>query len=212
MTYQPREFTADAKRKPAAHPQLFAPKKGSRRKAPLISIVVPVKDEENAVRPFVERVSEVLEGIVRKDDWEILFVDDGSTDETIVAIAAAHLRDPRVRAISLSRNFGKEAAISAGLEHARGQAVVPMDVDMQDPPEVLVEMVAKWREGYEMVFGVRRNRDSDSLSKRMTAGPLLSRSQLALERQDSRECRGLPPARQESGRRDPHDFPNATAS
>ena len=170
MTYQPREFTADAKRKPAAHPQLFAPKKGSRRKAPLISIVVPVKDEENAVRPFVERVSEVLEGIVRKDDWEILFVDDGSTDETIVAIAAAHLRDPRVRAISLSRNFGKEAAISAGLEHARGQAVVPMDVDMQDPPEVLVEMIAKWREGYEMVFGVRRNRASDSVSKRMTAG------------------------------------------
>jgi glycosyltransferase involved in cell wall biosynthesis len=170
VTYQPREFTADAKRKPAAHPQLFAPKKGSRRKAPLISIVVPVKDEENAVRPFVERVSEVLEGIVRKDDWEILFVDDGSTDETIVAIAAAHLRDPRVRAISLSRNFGKEAAISAGLEHARGQAVVPMDVDMQDPPEVLVEMIAKWREGYEMVFGVRRNRASDSVSKRMTAG------------------------------------------
>ena len=204
MTYQPREFTADAKRKPAAHPQLFAPKKGSRRKAPLISIVVPVKDEENAVRPYVERVSEVLEGIVRKDDWEILFVDDGSTDETIVAIAAAHLRDPRVRAISLSRNFGKEAAISAGLEHARGQAVVPMDVDMQDPPEVLVEMIAKWREGYEMVFGVRRNRAQQLRLEAHDGWALLSRSQLDLEQQDSRECRGLPPARQESGRRDPH--------
>ena len=98
-----------------------------------------------------------------------MFVDDGSNDETIAAIAAAHFREPRVRAISLSRNFGKEAAITAGLEHARGEAVVPMDVDMQDPPEVLVEMVAKWREGYEMVFGVRRNRATDSVSKRMTA-------------------------------------------
>ena len=104
-----------------------------------------------------------------KQDWEILFVDDGSTDETIAAIAAAHFREPRVRALSLSRNFGKEAAISAGLDHARGQAVVPMDVDMQDPPEVLIEMVEKWRKGYEMVFGVRRNRASDSLPKRLTA-------------------------------------------
>jgi glycosyltransferase involved in cell wall biosynthesis len=136
---------------------------------PLISVVVPVKDEENSVRPFVEQVSAVLEDVASKH-WEILFVDDGSTDETIAAIAAAHFGEPRVRAISLSRNFGKEAAISAGLEHARGQAVVPMDVDMQDPPEVLVEMVAKWREGYEMVFGVRRNRESDSAAKRMTAG------------------------------------------
>ena len=170
MTYQPGEFTADPKRKASARPTSFAPRKTVRRTTPLISVVVPVKDEENAIRPFVERVSEVLQRIVRKEDWEILFVDDGSTDETIAAIAAAHFRDPRVRAISLSRNFGKEAAITAGLEHARGQAVVPMDVDMQDPPEVLAEMVAKWREGYEMVFGVRRNRESDSAAKRMTAG------------------------------------------
>ncbi len=167
MTYQPRDFTADAK---PATPKSFAPQKGSRRKAPLISVVVPVKDEENGVRPFVERVSEILSQIAGKQDWEILFVDDGSTDETVAAIAAAHFREPRVRALSLSRNFGKEAAISAGLEHARGQAVVPMDVDMQDPPEVLVEMVDRWREGYEMVFGVRRNRASDSLPKRLTAG------------------------------------------
>ena len=170
MTYQPREFAADARRKPSARPQSFAPRGAARPTAPLISVVVPVKDEENAIRPFVERVSKVLQKIVHKDDWEILFVDDGSSDETIAAIAAAHFRDPRVRAISLSRNFGKEAAMTAGLEHAGGQAVVPKDVDMQDPPEVLVEMVAKWREGYEMVFGVRRNRASDSVSKRMTAG------------------------------------------
>ena len=170
MTYQPREFIADRKRRPSARPQSFAARKTSRRSAALISVIVPVKDEEDGITPFVDRVSAILRQIVRKDDWEILFVDDGSTDETLAAIAAAHLREPRVRAVSLSRNFGKEAAITAGLEHARGQAVVPMDVDMQDPPEVLVEMVAKWREGYEMVFGVRRNRASDSVSKRMTAG------------------------------------------
>ena len=137
-------------------------------RVPQLSVIVPVKDEENGVRPFVEQVSAVLDQVAG-EDWEILFVDDGSTDETIAAIAAAHFREPRVRALSLSRNFGKEAAISAGLEHARGQAVVPMDVDLQDPPEVLVEMVAKWREGYEMVFGVRRDRTSDSLPKRLTA-------------------------------------------
>lgn len=169
MTYQPREFTADAKRKRTA-PKSFAPHKSARRRQPLISVVVPVKNEENGIRPFVERVSGVLQEVAGREDWEILFVDDGSTDETIAAIAAAHFREPRVRAISLSRNFGKEAAITAGLEHACGQAVVPMDVDMQDPPEMLVEMVAKWREGFEMVFGVRRNRASDSMSKRMTAG------------------------------------------
>lgn len=144
-------------------------KRAALGKAPVLSVIAPVKNEEDAIAPFVERASAILNQITDAGEWEILFVDDGSTDETIAAIAAAHVGEPRVRAISLSRNFGKEAAITAGLEHARGDAVVPMDVDMQDPPEVLVEMVAKWREGYEMVFGVRRNRSSDSLLKRLTA-------------------------------------------
>src|SRR5438874_5041327 len=135
----------------------------------MISVVVPVKNEESGIKAFADRVSPILEEIAGDEGWEILFVDDGSTDETIAAIAAAHYCDSRVRALSLSRNFGKEAAISAGLDHARGKAVVPMDVDLQDPPEVLVEMAAKWREGYDMVFGVRRNRASDSLAKRLTA-------------------------------------------
>ena len=138
------------------------------RPAPLISVIVPVRNEEDAIAPFVSRVGEVLRGIAA-DDWEILFIDDGSTDQTLCAIMAAHLEQPRVRAIALSRNFGKEAALSAGLDHARGRAVVPMDVDMQDPPEVLPEMVEKWRNGYEMVFGVRRCRNSDALPKRLTA-------------------------------------------
>ncbi|MEA3059608.1 MAG: polyisoprenyl-phosphate glycosyltransferase, partial [Sphingomonadales bacterium] len=138
--------------------------------APLLSVVAPVKDEEDGILPFVERVGAILDGIAEDSGWEILFVDDGSSDATLAAIVAANLADPRVRGLSLSRNFGKEAALSAGLDHARGNAVIPMDVDMQDPPEVLPEMVAKWREGHEMVFGVRRNRDSDGWAKRLTAG------------------------------------------
>jgi len=137
---------------------------------PLISVVVPVKNEEAAIFRFVERVSAVLDGIATNESWEILFIDDGSTDQTLAAIVAARMREPRVRALSLSRNFGKEAALSAGLDHARGRAVIPMDVDMQDPPEVLPEMVAKWLDGYEMVFGVRRCRATDSFAKRLTAG------------------------------------------
>ena len=137
--------------------------------APLLSVVVPVKNEEDGILPFVERAGAILDSIAADAGWEIMFVDDGSTDATLAAIVACNLSDPRVRGLSLSRNFGKEAALSAGLDHARGAAVIPMDVDMQDPPEVLPEMVAKWREGHEMVFGVRRCRTSDPLPKRLTA-------------------------------------------
>jgi len=138
--------------------------------APMLSVVVPVKNEEEAILPFVERVGAVLDAVTADGGWEILFVDDGSSDATLAAIVALNLSDARVRGLSLSRNFGKEAALSAGLDHARGSAVIPMDVDMQDPPEVLPEMVAKWREGHEMVFGLRRSRAEDSLTKRITAG------------------------------------------
>jgi glycosyltransferase involved in cell wall biosynthesis len=134
-----------------------------------LSVIVPVKDEEQGIVPFVARVSPILDGLFPDGAWEILFIDDGSEDSTLAAIHAANYREPRVRALSLSRNFGKEAALSAGLDHAAGDAVVPMDVDLQDPPEVLGEMLEKWREGYEVVYGVRRNRSTDSLPKRLTA-------------------------------------------
>lgn len=138
---------------------------------PVLSIVVPVKDEEDAVATFVERVKGCLAAV---DDpasgaFEILFVDDGSTDSTLQMIRSAHQADPRVRAISLSRNFGKEAALSAGLDHARGEAVIPMDVDLQDPPEVLGDMIAQWRKGFDVVCGIRTDRGTDSLPKRLTA-------------------------------------------
>lgn len=141
---------------------------------PLLSLIVPVKDEQAGIAPFVARVGAVLDGLRDPADggavsWEILFVDDGSRDATLAAILAANRADGRVRALSLSRNFGKEAALSAGIDHARGEAVIPIDVDLQDPPEVMADMLARWREGFDVVYGVRRNRTSDSLPKRMTA-------------------------------------------
>jgi glycosyltransferase involved in cell wall biosynthesis len=140
---------------------------------PLISIIVPVKDEQDGVGPFVARVAPVLDTLREEDGspapWEILFVDDGSQDATLAAIILANRADPRVRGLSLSRNFGKEAALSAGLDTARGRAVVPIDVDLQDPPEVIPDMVAGWRGGFDVVYGVRRNRETDSLPKRLTA-------------------------------------------
>jgi glycosyltransferase involved in cell wall biosynthesis len=135
------------------------------------SLVIPVKDEEEAIDHCLAQLVPVLESM---DDpaarsFEILFVDDGSTDRTLEAIRKAHAADPRIRGISLSRNFGKEAALSAGLDAARGKGVVPLDVDLQDPPEALPKMVAKWREGNDVVYGVRDNRETDSLPKRLTA-------------------------------------------
>ena len=136
---------------------------------PLVTIIAPVKDEEAAIAGFVTRVRAVLDALREPDGWEILFVDDGSSDATLPAIMAANRADPRIRAISLSRNFGKEAALTAGLDHAGGQAVIPLDVDLQDPPEVIGEMIREWRAGHDVVYGVRRNRTSDSLPKRITA-------------------------------------------
>ena len=140
---------------------------------PVLSLIAPVKDEEEAIAPFLARVAPILDGLFAEAGpegaWEILFVDDGSEDNTLAAILKAHQSDKRVRALSLSRNFGKEAALTAGLDHAAGQAVIPIDVDLQDPPEVIGAMLARWREGYEVVYGVRTNRESDSLPKRLTA-------------------------------------------
>lgn len=141
------------------------------KKTPVLSVVVPVKDEQDGIMPFLERVRPILDEALgaNQETWEIIFVDDGSTDATLAAIILAQKQDERVRAISLSRNFGKEPALSAGLDRARGQAVVPIDVDLQDPPEVLGDMIAKWRAGADVVYGVRRNRTTDSLPKRLTA-------------------------------------------
>lgn len=133
----------------------------------LISIVIPVLNEEESVNPFVDAIGPLLDSTGAS--WELVFVDDGSTDRTVDILLARRLNTPQIRIVKLSRNFGKEAALAAGLDHASGDMVAVMDVDMQDPPELLIEMVARWREGYDVVYGRRVQRTSDSALKRMTA-------------------------------------------
>lgn len=134
---------------------------------PELSIVVPVFNEAAAVELFLATVTPLLEAITA--DWEVLFVNDGSRDGTLALIRAANARDARVRAIDFSRNYGKEIALSAGIDHARGRAVIPMDVDLQDPPELIAEMVARWREGFDVVLAQRSDRSTDTMLKRRTA-------------------------------------------
>jgi glycosyltransferase involved in cell wall biosynthesis len=129
-----------------------------------ISVVVPVYREADNVAPLCRRLVPVLERIT--PHFEILFVDDGSTDDTLAAVRAENARDPRVHAISFSRNFGKEIAIAAGLDHAAGEAVVIMDADLQHPPETIERFVELWRQGYVMVYGQRTDRAGESKVKR----------------------------------------------
>ncbi|MCL4767594.1 MAG: glycosyltransferase family 2 protein [Hyphomicrobiaceae bacterium] len=132
--------------------------------ASLISVVIPVLDESQGLQPLLARLTPVLERI---GAWEIVFVDDGSADGTLDMIRAAHQSDPRVRAVALSRNFGKEIAIAAGLRYARGDAVVIMDADLQHPPEVIEVFEAKWRAGYQVVYGERLDRASAGTVRRL---------------------------------------------
>ncbi|WP_286178285.1 glycosyltransferase family 2 protein [Rhodopirellula sp. JC639] len=135
---------------------------------PRLTLIVPVYNEEDAIEPFLSSVSEKLGGVA--SDLEILFVNDGSTDSTIVVLREISKRDDRIRIIDFARNFGKEAALTAGLDFASGDVVVPIDVDLQDPPELIPTFLDKWREGYDVVYGVRRSRAGDSRAKRITAG------------------------------------------
>jgi len=132
-----------------------------------LSIVVPVFNEEESIDLFIATVAPILEAITPR--WEILFVNDGSRDATLEVIRAAHAQEPRVRGIDFSRNFGKEVALSAGLDFASGRAVVPIDVDLQDPPELIADMVAQWRAGFDVVLAQRVDRSSDGVMKRSTA-------------------------------------------
>lgn len=132
--------------------------------APVLSIVIPVFNEAAslpAVRQSLERVLQEL-----RLAYEVILIDDGSTDDSWSAISVWHRADNRVRGVRFARNFGKEAALSAGLLHSRGAAVVLMDSDLQHPPEVIPAFVEKWREGYEMVYAVRTSREGDSALRR----------------------------------------------
>ena len=133
-----------------------------------LSLVIPVYNEFEAVQPFIDKVADVLDA---HDEikYELLFVNDGSTDGTLEKLVDIQHRNSRIKVVDLSRNFGKEAALTAGLKLAAGQVVVPIDVDLQDPPELIIEMLAKWHEGYEVVLARRANRDSDTWVKRASA-------------------------------------------
>lgn len=134
----------------------------------LLSVVVPMYNEEEGVELFFQRLQPALNAITHS--YEIVCVDDGSSDRTLALLTMRRMRDPRVKVVSLSRNFGKDTALSAGLDHACGRAVVPIDADLQDPPELIAAMLDKWRDGYEVVYARRSQRDTDDFQKRMSAG------------------------------------------
>lgn len=143
---------------------------GARRlpsEAPLLSVVVPIWNEELVIPEMYRRMTAVLEGIGER--YELILVNDGSRDRSSEMLRALHEQDPRVKVIEFARNFGHQIAITAGMDYARGEAVVVIDSDLQDPPEVIPEMVAKWREGYEVVYGVRTEREGESRFKLWTA-------------------------------------------
>ena len=135
--------------------------------SPEITIVAPVYNEAETLPELYQRVREVMEQA--SDTWELVLVDDGSLDGSGDLILELSKKDPRVRPVVFARNFGHQIAVTAGLDYSRGQAVVIIDSDLQDPPEVVLLMIDKWREGYEVVYGVRTDREGESWFKLMTA-------------------------------------------
>jgi glycosyltransferase involved in cell wall biosynthesis len=135
------------------------------REPTLLSVVAPMHDEEATVAAFHERVTGALDGV----PLEIVVVDDGSRDGTAAALAALAAADQRVKVITLSRSFGHQAALTAALEHATGDVVAMLDGDLQDPPELIPEMLERWREGADVVYAVRRARAGETAFKRTTA-------------------------------------------
>lgn len=131
---------------------------------PTLSIVAPAYNEERNLPAFLAAIVPALEAI--GEPFEIVFVDDGSRDGTLGMLAAAASQDPRIRVIGLARNFGKDIALSAGIAHATGRAVIPIDCDLQHPVELIPQFVAKWREGFDMVIGVRSKRDEEGWARR----------------------------------------------
>lgn len=139
------------------------------RKVKLLSVVIPCHNEEEVLQATHERLSKVMGNLLSSgkiSDYELVYVDNGSTDKTLDVIKQIFTSDPRVRIIALRRNFGFQGSISAGLSHAKGDAVVTIDADLQDPPEKTEEMINYFEQGYDLVLGVREDRSADSFIKR----------------------------------------------
>jgi polyisoprenyl-phosphate glycosyltransferase len=134
---------------------------------PTLSVVIPFLDEEEVIPELHKRLRKMLAKV--GVTWEVVFVDDGSIDRSLELVRELCAKESRYKVISLSRNFGHQVAVTAGIDHAAGDAVVVMDADLQDPPEVVSEMLARWREGYDVVYGVRSKREGEGIFKRATA-------------------------------------------
>ena len=137
------------------------------RSETLVSIVVPAYNEEEVIEEFYRRVADLAANV--DESLELVFVNDGSTDRTLEILQNLKSKDERIAIVDLSRNFGKEIAMTAGLDHARGDAVVVIDADLQDPPELIPEMIEQWREGYDVVYAQRSSRRGESALKKATA-------------------------------------------
>jgi polyisoprenyl-phosphate glycosyltransferase len=148
--------------RPQATTSLSTAAPAARRQS--LSIVVPVLNEARGLDMLIGRIKPVLEATGLS--WEIVFVDDGSKDTTREMLRQAHAADPRIKAVALSRNFGKEIAVAAGLRYATGDGVILMDADLQHPPEIIPEFLALWRDGFDIVYGQRDDRESDSVVRR----------------------------------------------
>jgi polyisoprenyl-phosphate glycosyltransferase len=134
---------------------------------PTISIIAPIFNEKESLPELLRRIGAVMDGM--GETWELILVDDGSSDGSTDQIRALAAQDAHIRPVIFARNFGHQIAVTAGLDYSRGDAVVIIDSDLQDPPEVINEMVAKWREGFEVVFAVRTEREGESWFKLFTA-------------------------------------------
>lgn len=134
---------------------------------PDISLVAPMYNESEGIDAFFETVIPILDRLTQH--WEIICVNDGSRDTTLQQLQDHHAREPRIKVINFSRNFGKEAGTTAGIDFSRGKAVIPIDADLQDPPELIAEMVEKWKEGYQVVLATRKARQEDTWFKRSSA-------------------------------------------
>ncbi|HTZ71238.1 MAG TPA: glycosyltransferase family 2 protein [Acetobacteraceae bacterium] len=156
--------SSDEGRPGMLHPAMIRPRPGT----PLISVIVPVFNEEAAILPFLAAADAGMGAAGAR--FEYIFINDGSRDATLQRLLAVAADRSDVTLVNFSRNFGKEAAMTAGLDFARGDAVVLMDVDLQDPPDIVGAFVARWREGFDIAYGVRESRSGDSALKRFTAG------------------------------------------
>ncbi len=152
----------------AGSQQVRAPEATDRSQGPLtLTVVIPVYNEERGLQALLASLIPVLNATGA--DFDVVFVDDGSTDGTLAGLRAANAAEPRVKAIALSRNFGKEIAVTAGLRAATGDVTILMDSDLQHPPELIPDLIAGWRQGYDIVYGARRDRDADGPLRRTSS-------------------------------------------